>query len=84
MMGGVYASNLTDITLQIEGTLLWSDDCDHWPTLKKKMPFLAHFGPLYLRFTTAPFLAHFLTLVFEMQKWIMILNWNLIQKYFMI
>ena len=41
MMGGVYASNLTDITLQIEGTLLWSDDCDHWPTLKKKMPVTA-------------------------------------------
>ena len=25
-------------------------------------PFLAHFGPLYMRFTTAPFLAHFLDL----------------------
>lgn len=42
MMGGIYASNLSDITLQIEGTLLFSDDCDHWPTeTGKKMPLTA-------------------------------------------
>lgn len=43
MMGGIYASNLTDATLQIEGTLLFSDDCDAWPTEKpgSKMPVIA-------------------------------------------
>jgi hypothetical protein len=41
MMGGVYASNMTDITFNIDGTLLFSDDCDSWPTEKNgtsKMP----------------------------------------------
>lgn len=32
MMGGIIVTDLTDATLQIEGTLLFSDDCDAWPT----------------------------------------------------
>jgi len=32
VMGGVYASGLTNATLQIDGTLLWSDDTKAWPT----------------------------------------------------
>jgi hypothetical protein len=53
MMGGIYAANLTDVTLQIEGTLLFSDDCDAWPTVVKKgkptkMPVIA----LHLENTT--------------------------------
>lgn len=46
MMGGVYAANLTRITLQIDGTLLWSGDTKAWPTVMKhgkktKMPIIA-------------------------------------------
>merc|ERR1719453_108900 len=46
MMGGVYAANLTRATLQIDGTLLWSDDTKAWPTEVKhgkstKMPIIA-------------------------------------------
>lgn len=46
MMGGVYASNLTRVTLRIDGTLLWSDDIKAWPTQVKKnqttkMPIIA-------------------------------------------
>jgi len=32
MMGGVTASNIVNVTLQIDGTLLWSDDTSAWPT----------------------------------------------------
>ena len=53
MMGGIYAANLADATLQIEGTLLFSADCDAWPTEMKKgkptkMPVIA----LHLENTT--------------------------------
>ena len=46
MMGGVYGANLTRATLQIDGTLLWSDDTKAWPTEVKhnqstKMPIVA-------------------------------------------
>jgi len=46
MMGGVYAANLSHATLQIDGTLLWSDDIKAWPTIMKhnktsKMPITA-------------------------------------------
>ena len=39
LMGGVYGANLEDVTLQLDGTLLFSDDCDAWPThAGSKMP----------------------------------------------
>ena len=46
MMGGVRAANLTRATLQLDGTLLWSDDTKAWPTEIKhnkstKMPIIA-------------------------------------------
>merc|ERR1711865_1319567 len=46
MGGGVYAANLSHATLQIDGTLLWSDDIKAWPTIMKhnktsKMPITA-------------------------------------------
>jgi len=44
MMGGVYAKELADVTLQIDGTLLFSDDITAWPTQNNgtsKMPIIA-------------------------------------------
>merc|ERR1711871_1655353 len=46
MMGGVVGTNLTQATLQLDGTLLWSKDTKAWPTEVKhnkstKMPITA-------------------------------------------
>ena len=31
VMGGIVGSDFTDVTIQIDGTIMFSDDIDEWP-----------------------------------------------------